>query len=410
MKHFSTIAFTLILFTAMISCNRPKQLGDLSLTVFDHELVQFIPEKYFNKELNEEGGIIRIGNGRILLKKTHIPDFERTTRVTANITLASAGDRWDKSGSFFILPQESVSNLLKIAGNQQEFPLYPHDDEPHGIVRSEMYLPTLELIRFMTPFGVGAYSDSVNFRHRKPVYIPFWEKEVNWEQDITHLISALEGEVWIGIWIDTWTKEGYVVDASLHFDESHLKCDAQKTTRVEPLVNTVPYIIPLKMIDIFAQKNLETTINTPRGAKNVKLYYIVTGHGGHSGGDEFTKQENIISIDGKIIHRFTPWRDDCATFRRFNPGSGVWLVKDTAQYIDQETWTYKEKEIEERIASSDFSRSNWCPGSDVDPVVIPLENLKAGEHTITISIPGAQPMEDDKMNLWLISAYLVWDE
>ena len=43
--------------------------------------------------------------------------------------------------------------------------------------------------------------------------------------------------------------------------------------------------------------------------------------------------------------------------------------------------------IEERIASSDYSRSGWCPGSKVTPEIIELGKLLKGEHSISISIP-----------------------
>ena len=85
----------------------------------------------------------------------------------------------------------------------------------------------------------------------------------------------------------------------------------------------------------------------------------MTGHGGHSGGDEFVQKRNIISVDGKEVLNFIPWRDDCASFRRFNPATGVWLIKRLASYIGEKGYT--EKEVEEPLASSDFSRSNWCP-------------------------------------------------
>ena len=38
----------------------------------------------------------------------------------------------------------------------------------------------------------------------------------------------------------------------------------------------------------------------------------------------------------------------------------------------------EEKEIEEPLGSSDLSRSNWCPGSDVVPEEVMLGDLKAG--------------------------------
>lgn len=68
------------------------------------------------------------------------------------------------------------------------------------------------------------------------------------------------------------------------------------------------------------------------------------------------------------------------------------------------------KEIEEPLASSDLSRSNWCPGSDVTPEEINLQGIKSGNHMLTISIPESTPITDNKLNHWLVSAYLVWEE
>ena len=84
-------------------------------------------------------------------------------------------------------------------------------------------------------------------------------------------------------------------------------------------------------------------------------------------------------------------------------------MKDSAEYISYQTNKYEHKEIEERLASSDLSRSNWCPGSDILPVEVLLGHT-AGDHTFTFSIPQAQPADGDRMNHWLVSAYLVWEE
>ena len=174
------------------------------------------------------------------------------------------------------------------------------------------------------------------------------------------------------------------------------------------LVNTIPYVGGQKIPDNFAHKDLEQTITLKKGAKNAKLYYTTTGHGGHSDGDEFIKIKNSIYFNDKLILDTIPWRDDCASFRRFNPTSGVWIKKDSASYIDYKTRKYQVKEIEERIASSDLSRSNWCPGSFVAPMELSLGDLKAGEHTLKIKIP-ATPVDGDKLNHWLVSVYLSYE-
>lgn len=385
--------------------------GDLNLAVFNKENIHFAPDMYPNYAEADTNGVIHLVNGRIILKKIQIPDYQRDVTVSVRVTLASNGDRWDKSGSCFVIPKHSAINLLSIAQGKKKFPEIDSLklENMVGIVPGKDYLPTIELMRFMTPFGVGHFSendDSLSSK-RRPVYIPKWEKCVQWEQDITDLYSALKGEVYVGIFIDTWTKEGYVASMDLKIKETPVTCEKLVRRHVEPLMNTV-YYIGQTYPDIFARKSVSTDFVLPENAKNVRLKYIVTGHGGHEGGDEFVQKRNILSVDGKEVYSFIPWRDDCASFRRFNPATGVWLIKRLAAYISEEG--YKTKEVEEPLASSDLSRSNWCPGSDVTPEEISLKDLKAGKHTFTVSIPEAQPASGNELNHWLISAYLVWEE
>ena len=398
----------------LASCSGHKEypaVGDTHLRVFDKTNICFQPDNYKNfNEANEEG-VIRLVNGRIIVKKITLPEYKRNVNVTLTVSLASNGDRWDKSGSCFVLPKESAVNLLSIAQGEKQFPAIDSVkyEKMIGIVPGEDYTPTIELMRFMTPFGVGHYSkpDNEIGTKRKPVYIDHWADSVTWVQDITDLYPTLEKEAYVGVYIDTWTAEGYVVSATLDFKESRISCDALPKRKVLPLMNTV-YYIGQTYPDIFARKDVEMDFDLPKAAKNVRLKYIVTGHGGHNGGDEFVQRRNIISVDGKEVMNFIPWRDDCASFRRFNPGTGVWLEKRLSSYIGRDG--YEEKMIEEPVGSSDFSRSNWCPGSDVVPEEAELGDLNAGKHTFKVSIPEAQEVDGNKLNHWLVSAYLVWEE
>lgn len=385
--------------------------GDRNIQVFDKANVRFLPNTYGGFSAADSTGIIHLVNGRIILKKITLPDYKRNVSVKLKLSISSNGDRWDKSGSCFVLPKSSAINLMNIAKGEAKFPAIDSLklEKLIGIAPGEGYLPTVELMRFMTPFGVGFYSknDDALSSKRRPVYVPKWEESVNWEQDITDLYSLLEGEAYVGVFIDTWTAEGYLASMNLDIKESRITCDALTKRHVEPLMNTV-YYIGQGYPDIFARKDVSVPFNVPKGAKNIRLKYIVTGHGGHSGGDEFVQKRNILSVDGKEVYNFIPWRDDCASFRRFNPATGVWLRKRIASYIGGKGYT--EKEVEEPLASSDLSRSNWCPGSDVVPEEVAIGTLAPGNHTFTVSIPEAQEIEGDKLNHWLVSAYLVWDK
>ena len=414
MKTIAMAATVLLFAVSAATAKNHKEYaakGNTTVKVFDKTNVHFDPNNLGNYNAPDKDGIIRLVNGRIILKKINIPHYERNVKVDVKVRVASNGDRWDKSGSCFVLPRQSAINLMTIAQGKAKFPEIDSTKLENliGVVAGKDYKPTVELMRFMTPFGVGHYSsntDSLSSR-RRPVYIPKWADHVEWQQDVTDLYSLLEDEAYVGVFIDTWTSEGYTASVQLDFKESPTTCDKLVRRHVEPLVNTV-YYIGQSYPDIFARKPLSTTFSLPKNARNVRLKYIVTGHGGHDGGDEFVPKENILSVDGKEIYRFTPWRDDCASFRRFNPATGVWLEKRTAAYISDNG--YAEKEVEEPVASSDFSRSNWCPGSDVVPEEVALGDISAGQHTFTVDIPKAQPINGDEMNHWLVSAYLVWDE
>lgn len=371
---------------------------ELNVNVFENQPINFGGEHGVDSEVK------RLQNGRVVYKKVTVPKFKKGTDVKIKLSLKSNGDRWDKSGSCFVVTHPDQISIVDVSKGEKEFPKASYVSEKHaGVVAIENYKPVVELLRFMTPFGVGHYSNDKG-KHRKPVYIPKWENEVVWEKDITELTSLVSGTFYVGIWIDSWTKEGYKVDLSFEYSNRPTRVVA-----VKPLVNNVPYVNGQSLPDFFAEAALEHTVELKKDAKNVKLYYTTTGHGGHSGGDEFIKIKNRISFNNKLVLDTIPWRDDCASFRRFNPTSGVWLKKDSASYIDFKAKAYKIKEIEERIASSDLSRSNWCPGSLVKPFVVELGNLKKGKYTLKIKIPATKAF-DDKLNHWLVSAYLTYEE
>ena len=393
MKRISPLLLILVL----IGCNQQYvALEPIEQSVFHKQPLNF------GEATKQNDSVIRLQNGHIVLKKVTIPAFKNGTDASIKLTVRSNGDRWDKSGSCFVIKDLEKLSILDVSRDGKEFPENSSLKDYPGVLASESYNPVIELMRFMTPFGVGHYSTDED-KNRRPVYVPKWEKEVVWEKDITELISLVSGEFYVGVWIDTWTKEGYEIDLGLSYSNR-----SQKQVKVMSLANTVPYVNGQKLPDFFADTTLNHQLELTEVAKNAKLHYTVTGHGGHSGGDEFIKIKSSIYFDSKLVLDTIPWRDDCASFRRFNPTSGVWLKKDSASYIDFKARKYMVKEIEERIASSDLSRSNWCPGSKVEPFVIELGNLSSGTHDLKIQIPATTATED-KLNHWLVSAYVTYE-
>ena len=126
----------------IVSCSQDKIVADKTLTVFEDQKILFDAGL-----VNNDTEIIRtLGSGRVILKKIELPETGNFHRAKAIITLKSIGDPWDKSGSFFILPEADFDNLKEVT--------------------------SLELLRFITPFGVGHFNNKENIQKLKPSYIP----------------------------------------------------------------------------------------------------------------------------------------------------------------------------------------------------------------------------------------------
>ena len=134
-----------------------------------------------------------------------------------------------------------------------------------------------------------------------------------------------------------------------------------------------------------SEKGLEVKFTLAEDLAHAQLRYITTGHGGWENGDEFVPKKNTIFLNSKEAFSFTPWRTDCGSYRNYNPASG---------------------NFENGLSSSDYSRSNWCPGTTTNPFFIDLGNLKAGEHTITVKIPQGEN-EGNSFSSWNVSGVLM---
>ena len=265
-KRFFFLSVFVMTVAAGFGKSTPRSAQSTSL-IFNKLNIQFNPGKIPDGYNETDDNIIRLANGRIAIKKVIIQDFKRNTTVTAKITLTSNGDPWDKSGSCFVIPRESAINMLNIAKGEKKYPTADTTKYENlaGIVPGDDYKPTVEIMRFMTPFGVGHFSgqnDSLS-KKRMPVYIDGWAREVVWKQDVTDLLPLFSGEVYIGVYIDTWTEKGYNLSLELDFTESKLKQDKKPKIHVEPLINTVFYLgqsIP----DIFARKSVSIPFSVPK--------------------------------------------------------------------------------------------------------------------------------------------------
>lgn len=349
-----------------------------TIPVFNEEIINFSDASKSNDS------ILRFANGTIILRKLRIPAIAKGSQVFLDVTEQSNGDAYDRTGSVFLIPMQKQTSFLDgLQNGVKTLPLYDNGNGKlyQGIVASSTYSPLLELMRFFTPFGIKQYN-TIALKDKT------WEERVNYRQDISELTAALsDQEIYLGTFIGNYDKGGHKVSVNLtiHPEEEVL---IAKSTAVIPLFNTnnVMEMAGQEYGTLFnSEKGLEVSFTLDKDLKNARIRYITTGHGGWENGDEFVPKRNSIYLNGTEVFYFTPWREDCGSYRLYNPASG---------------------NFPNGLSSSDYSRSNWCPGTLTNPVYIELGDLNAGTHTIQVKIPqGAN--EGTSFSSWNVSGVLL---
>jgi len=356
-----------------------------TVQVFANERINY-GDMVHTSDFNIPDKTISLSKGTVILKKVKLPENMWGHTIIAELSTYSDGDAYDRTGSLFIIPEGRKNTFLDafILG-LDSLPAYSAKNGKlyRGVVSDGNYLPATELMRFITPFGIGKFNSQITVKGVK------WEDSVTYKQDITDLASVLQGDVWIGVFIGNYDRGGHMVSLKLKYFPDDLNASDVKPKKfwVQPLINTVNVLemSGQEYGTMFESDTLTVSVDIPAGLKSLKLKYISTGHGGWDGGDEFNQKLNEIFVDGTRYFSYIPWRTDCGMFRRFNPASG---------------------NFPNGMSSSDFSRSGWCPGSISIPVDIPLTGLSPGKHTIGVYIPLGRP-EGTSFSSWNVSAMLI---
>lgn len=349
-----------------------------TIPVYRDEIINFSDASKSNDS------ILRFANGTIILRKIKFPFIAKGSQIFIDVTEQSNGDAYDRTGAVFMIPtNKKLSFLDGLQNGVKTLPIYENGNGKlyQGIVSTENYVPLLELMRFFTPFGIKQYN-TIQLKDK------VWEERVSYRQDISELTAALNNnEVYIGTFIGNYDKGGHKVSVNITIHPEEENTNAKSGT-VIPLFNTtnVMEMAGQEYGTLFnSDKGLLVTFTLDKDLKNARLRYITTGHGGWENGDEFVPKKNTIYLDEKEVFHFTPWREDCGSYRLYNPASG---------------------NFPNGLSSSDYSRSNWCPGTVTNPTYIDLGELKAGTHTIQVKIPqGAS--EGTSFSSWNISGVLI---
>lgn len=356
-----------------------------TVTVFNNEQISFGNE-ITNPTDPESEKTFKFSAGTVLLKKVKLPVVADDTQLFIELYQHSNGDAYDRTGSVFMVPLDKEKSFLDgLRNGAKNLPFFQarNGKTYQGVVATNDYLPLVELMRFFTSFGIG------QFNEKSKVYGQQWEDSTLYKQEVTELLPVLQGERWIGVFIGNYDKGGHKVSLKLKYypGSTEVSDKPSKKYWVSPLFNTlnVMEMSGQEYGTMFESDSLKVDFIVPEGLKNIHMRYITTGHGGWGGGDEFNQKMNTVLLDNQVLFQFTPWRSDCATFRRFNPASGNF-------------WN--------GVTSSDYSRSGWCPGTATNPVYYPVYNLTPGKHQVKVAIPMGKN-EGGSFSSWNVSGVLI---
>ncbi|PWB72732.1 hypothetical protein C3F09_06150 [candidate division GN15 bacterium] len=305
-----------------------------TISVFSDNAIQFAPS---DSTKFDTGSVRARQGGRVISRRVQLPKFDSPVRITGHLIIKPVPkdelemyDRWDRAGNI----------RLEIPGS-----------------------PDIELVKFVTAYG----------------------GRTEYNVDLSHLASLLVGEKTVKGFIDTWVTPAWKVDFSLTYsaDSEAVNADWAKS-----MVFVESYTA-----DTLGAKGVETVVEIPQGMSRVLLHYYVSGHcTDGTDADEFVKKDNVIYVDGNVVYRYRPWRDDCRQFRPINPYCRRWT---------DGSW------------SCDYSRSGWCPGDVVKPLELDLtDHLKPGKHTIRFVVENVRPKDaNGNYGYWRISSQLLgWNK
>lgn len=242
----------------------------------------------------------------------------------------------------------------------------------------------IEIGRFITPFmNKNKKPDTVPYEYKVPYlsYI-FRDSELRAQYDIWVELEIFGVPYAANQQIKGCADRSDVFLGTLKFStiNENRGVTTDKDVLVPIVIKNPEYIAHnLNNYDEQATDELGKTIKTytftvPKDVADGQLVLVTSNHGANEGGEEYNRRWHYIYYDGgeEPVMVYKPGRNSCEPFRKYNtcPNGIYGYFKKS-----DETWQ---------------SFSNWCPGDVIDNRIIDLGEVKAGTHTVCISVPDAK--------------------
>lgn len=112
--------------------------------------------------------------------------------------------------------------------------------------------------------------------------------------------------------------------------------------------------------------------DVPEDVDDAQIVLITSNHGANQRGEEYNRRWHYVYYDDELMLSYKPGRQSCEPFRVYNTQqNGIYGLFTRSDASWQES-------------------SNWCPGDVIDNRFIALGAVKAGPHSIRISVPEAE--------------------
>lgn len=255
---------------------------------------------------------------------------------------------------------------------------------------SETYTPDeverIELGRFVTPF----------MDHNQT------PDEVDYHFDVSHLVATLQDrrsdtDLWLELelfgvpYAANEEISGCAGRNDVFRGSVTVRSETGDASTGYPTLLPLGHRLPFNSYQPDASDALGTTRKTlpftlPEDVDAARLVLIVSNHGAGAGGEEYSRRQHLVELDGEQVLRFRPGRETCEPFRAVNTqANGIYGSEPQTD----EQWQ---------------SFSNWCPGDVIDTRIQGLGALTAGAHELVVDVPQARFVGDD--GNFPLSAYL----
>ena len=338
---------------------------------YDGYLVKDNPDK----DLFAEDGILRNYTYLYAVKLTDEQLNAFGSEVTMNVWIRACCDNYDRIGNInlALIPKDSLTYD----------PLFNMERR-------------IELGRFITPFmDKNKQPDTVPFTYRMD-YVSYIFRDAALREQYNYWVEfELFGVPYAAnTQIAGCEGRNDVFFGTLDFVTSASALGPTEENVLAPIVMKKPEYIGnnLNNYNEQATDQLGETVKTytfevPEDVADGQIVLITSSHGANAGGEEYNRRWHYIYVDDELELTYKPGRTSCEPFRKYNTQmNGIYHGVNHGS-IFRPDYTMSDEEWQ--------SFSNWCPGDVIDNRVIPLGPLKAGTHTVRVSVPEAEFVDQE---------------